>query len=191
MRIIAGQFRSRRLVAPAGDVARPTTDRVKESLFQHLVSAHVGGGFDGLRVLDLFAGSGALALECLSRGAAHAVMFDADRRSIRAIRTNVEALQVSAETTVIEGRVPGALKRLQDTSPFDVIFADPPYSMTELAPTVAALDAGGITAEGTLLVYEHARAREAVSFPGWLHRASRTHGETAISIFARAKSAEP
>lgn len=121
MRIIAGQWRGRPLVAPAGSATRPTADRLRESLFSMLASRL--GSFDELRVADLFAGSGALGFEALSRGAAHVTFVERDRGAIEAIRQNAAKLGAADRIRVITA---SALS-LPPSEPFDLIFADPPY----------------------------------------------------------------
>ena len=118
MRIVAGAYRGRRIEAPRGRATRPTSDRVREALFSIL------GPIDGLRVLDLFAGSGALGIEALSRGAAEAVFVDTDSRAVAVVRRNLAAIGVDA---AVHRRDAFAwLAGRSDT--FDLVFADPPYS---------------------------------------------------------------
>ena len=123
MRIIAGRFKSRTLVAPKGRATRPTTDRARESLF-NVLQNYIS--FEGLRVLDLFAGSGALGFEALSRGAGHATFVDKDRNAITAIKANADALSILANTSIISSDVLTVLRTTSNAS-FDVVFADPPY----------------------------------------------------------------
>ncbi|MDP9057663.1 MAG: 16S rRNA (guanine(966)-N(2))-methyltransferase RsmD [Pseudomonadota bacterium] len=122
MRIIAGQWRGRKLAAPPGDTTRPTSDRTRETLFSMLVSRL--GDFEGLRFADLFAGSGALGLEALSRGAASCLFAEMDAAALRALRANITHLTVSAQCDVRAGSVMalGPVKQ-----PFDVVLLDPPY----------------------------------------------------------------
>jgi len=121
LRIVAGSFKGRRLVAPPGTATRPTSDRVREALFSVL-----GPSVPGARVLDLFAGSGALGLEALSRGAATAVFVDRSQRAIAAIRTNLEALGVDADVHRMEAHA--ALRAaLGRREAYDLVFLDPPY----------------------------------------------------------------
>jgi 16S rRNA (guanine966-N2)-methyltransferase len=131
MRIIAGEFGSRRIVVPSGDVVRPTSDRARESVFAAL------GDVTGSEVLDLFAGSGALGLEAISRGAAHCVFCERDARALRALEANIAALDVGARSTVVRG---DALRRLEALGgPFDLMFLDPPYAdWPRLGPRLAA-----------------------------------------------------
>jgi len=134
MRIISGQWRGRPLVAPKGELTRPTADRTRETLFSMLVSRL--GSFEGLRVADLYAGSGALAFEALSRGAARAVLIENDRAALNAIEANAAKLGATAS---IELRAMSAA-RLPRQAPFDLVLADPPYgagSGTSVAKAVA------------------------------------------------------
>ena len=122
LRIIAGQWRGRKLTVPAGEVTRPTADRTRETLFSMLVSRL--GDFEGLAVADLFAGSGALGLEALSRGAASCVFVEQDPAAIRALRGNVAALQAQSQCDVRAGSV-HALGPAK--APLDLVMLDPPY----------------------------------------------------------------
>lgn len=122
MRIISGDWRGRKLIAPKGEITRPTADRTRETLFSMLVSRL--GSFEGLSVLDLFAGSGALGLEALSRGAASCHFVEQDSAALKALRTNVEALAGRGAATVQAGSVM-ALGPARST--FDLILLDPPY----------------------------------------------------------------
>ncbi|MEO0033185.1 MAG: rRNA ((966)-N(2))-methyltransferase RsmD [Pseudomonadota bacterium] len=122
LRIIAGEWRGRKLAAPQGDSTRPTADRTRETLFSMLVSRL--GSFDGLTVADLFAGSGALGLEALSRGAASALFVEQDPAAIRAIRANIAALQAQPRCDV---KATSVLTLGVAKAPLDVIFLDPPY----------------------------------------------------------------
>ena len=143
MRVVAGQFKGRGLNAPKGRSTRPTSDKVREALFSVLVSV------DGARVLDLFAGSGALGIEALSRGAASATFVDDDQRAVEAVRGNLAAIGVEAEVQQRD-----ALAFLRSAArPYDLVFIDPPYSsaprlgeqLTQLLPAVLATDAAIVT----------------------------------------------
>jgi 16S rRNA (guanine966-N2)-methyltransferase len=122
MRIIAGQWRGRKLVAPAGDATRPTADRTRETLFSMLVSRI--GSFEGLAVADLFAGSGALGLEALSRGAETCLFVEQDAAAIRALRANIAALRAQPQCDV---RAASVLSLAPAKAPLDLILLDPPY----------------------------------------------------------------
>lgn len=122
MRIIAGEWRGRKLAAPKGDGTRPTADRARETLFAMLTSRL--GDFDGLQIADLFAGSGALGLEALSRGAAHCLFVEQDRAAVDVIRANITALGAQARARVEVGSV---MQLRAASAPLDLILADPPY----------------------------------------------------------------
>jgi len=144
MRVVAGEYRGRRLEAPAGTATRPTSDRVREAVFNIL------GDVSGAVVLDLFAGSGALGIEALSRGAAAATFVDRDERALAAVRANLEAF--GAVARVVRTDAIAFLKR-QDGAGYDLIFVDPPYDsapelgrgLSELLPEVVAEDAVIVT----------------------------------------------
>lgn len=122
MRIIAGEWRGRKLAAPKGDGTRPTADRARETLFAMLTSRL--GDFEGLHIADLFAGSGALGLEALSRGAAHCLFVEQDRAAVDVIRTNITALGAEARSRVEVGSV---MQLRAAAAPLDLILSDPPY----------------------------------------------------------------
>jgi 16S rRNA (guanine966-N2)-methyltransferase len=122
MRIVAGEWRRRRLQAPPGEATRPTADRTRETLFNMLASRL--GDFEGLAVADLFAGSGALGLEALSRGAARCLFAEQDPAAIRALRANIAALRAHARCEVVAGSV---MQLGPAKAPFDLILLDPPY----------------------------------------------------------------
>lgn len=123
MRIIAGTWRGRRLIAPAGDATRPTADRTRETLFSMLISRL--GTFEGLQVADLFAGSGALGLEALSRGAAHCLFVEQDAAALKALRSNIAAMADRERATVSAQSV---LTLRPASEPLDLILLDPPYA---------------------------------------------------------------
>jgi 16S rRNA (guanine966-N2)-methyltransferase len=123
LRIISGKWRGRKLAVPAGDATRPTADRTRETLFSMLVSRL--GSFEDLKVADLFAGSGALGIEALSRGAAHCLFVEQDAAAIRAIRQNIANLSAQTDTDVRAGSVMGLGVA---KAPLDLIMLDPPYA---------------------------------------------------------------
>ena len=122
MRIIAGEWRGRKLSAPKGDATRPTGDRTRETLFSMLTSRL--GSFEDLRVADLFAGSGALGFEALSRGAAHCLFVEQDRGAVDSIRSNIDLLDARQRTTIENSSV---MHLRAAREPYDVILLDPPY----------------------------------------------------------------
>jgi 16S rRNA (guanine966-N2)-methyltransferase len=173
VRIIAGRWRGRPLFAPEGSATRPTADRVREALFS-MVASRIGS-FEGLQVADLFAGSGALGLEALSRGAAHCVFVENDRRAVDSIRANIAALGASGEV-LARSAEHSALP-----APVDLAFLDPPYA-SGLAPAVLAKLA---IAPGGWVSVETARA-EAVSAAGYEVEAERTYGKARITLLRAA-----
>lgn len=178
-RIIGGELGGRRLVTPEGDNTRPTADRVREALFGSLDAA---GVLEGAHVLDLYAGSGAVGLEALSRGADSAVFVEAHNATARVLRRNIATLDVAERCEVVTARLPGALKN-PPTRRFDLMFADPPYSMDEpeLAGVLSHLVEYDWLADDAEVVVERShRSGE----PGWpetltLGR-SRRYGETML-----------
>ncbi len=177
MRIIAGEARGRRLFAPEGDETRPTADRVREALF-NIIRAEV----EDAVVLDLFAGSGALALEAISRGARRAVLCDKSPGAVQAIRRNIALMRAEDKTTVVAGDWRKAVRAGGER--FTLVFLDPPYRMTEVyAQAARALFEAGRLAEGALLVMEHdARsAIEDLALP-FEPEDERTYRDTAIAL---------
>ena len=151
MRIIAGHFRGRPLQAPAGLATRPTADRVRESLFSMLASRI--GSFDGLRVADLYAGSGALGFEALSRGAEHATFVDTDRKAAAAIKANGDKLGISDRIRIVGASV----LSLPRSDAFDLILADPPYAAGSGSAVVKSVEQAGWLAGGGWLLVETER----------------------------------
>lgn len=151
MRIIAGEWRGRKLVAPAGAATRPTADRTREALFSMLASRL--GSFEGLSVADLYAGSGAFGLEALSRGASEAVFVEQDPRAVTAIRANIAALGASARCRLLARSV----EALPPDRQFDLLFADPPYSPGAGSKALALMLASGWAAKGSWIAIETER----------------------------------
>lgn len=175
MRIIAGAWRGRPLQAPAGKGTRPTADRTRETLFSMLVSRL--GSFEGLRVADLYAGSGALGLEALSRGAAQATFVETDRDALAAIRANLAALNATERADVL----PSSATKLVTMQPFDVIFADPPYAAGSGTAAVEAVRDASWLAPGGLLAVE-TEAGEAVEAGAWTIAAERRVGRARLTL---------
>jgi 16S rRNA (guanine(966)-N(2))-methyltransferase RsmD len=176
-RIIAGEARGRRLVAPRGAGTRPTSDKVRGAVFNVL-----GQFFDGGAVLDLYAGTGALALEALSRGAARAVCVEADRGAAEAIRRNAEACGFAARVEVRRTTVEAALGTLP-AGAFALAFVDPPYAE---GPERALVALGGLLAPGGRAIAEHDARRPPAESYGALRLADRrAYGDTGISIYVR------
>jgi len=180
MRVIAGQAKGRPLKAVPGDATRPTSDKVKEALF-----SMIGPFFDGDRVLDLFAGTGGLGIEALSRGAGGAVFVDASARSVDVVRRNLEAVGMSGRAEVYRNDAARAIKALgRKGVPFDLIFLDPPYALEAADRLLEELAERGLVAEGAIAVLEHASSR---SYPERFHRYERfrraAYGEAALSLY--------
>ena len=176
MSIIGGGWRRRLLESPSGQATRPTADRVRETLFS-MISSRIGS-FEGLRVADLFAGSGALGLEALSRGAAHATLVENDAAALAVIRRNAQTLGASVEI------IPGSALALPKRDPFDLVLADPPYapgSGTALVNSVA--DAAWL-AEGGWMSIETARDDDIDPGP-FAIEASRDVGRARLTLLRR------
>jgi 16S rRNA (guanine966-N2)-methyltransferase len=199
VRVVAGSARGRRLVAPKGDLVRPTTDRVKESVFNALGSLEV---LEGAAVLDLFAGSGALGIEALSRGADHVTFVDDHPRSIAALRANLAATGLSDRARVVRADVFTHLAgpRSPSAQPHPLlVFADPPYRFDRWSALLEALEAfnapdaleaGPPGTDGLLAVLES--DREPPVPPTWDLLRSRTYGSTVVSFLQirRARSSD-
>lgn len=197
MRITGGQFRSRALVAPRGQETRPTSDRVREALFSMLMSDGVFEGSRGvspfetsdgetrtLRVLDLYAGSGALAFEALSRGASSAVLVESARPAQAAIRENVAALGLENEVTLLTRPCEKALETV--TGSFELVLIDPPYALVSTKPFAGVLAAAGnLVSPGGTLVLEHEAKDEPEAPTGLVVDRRRRHGDTILSLFRR------
>src|SRR5580698_7424083 len=177
-RVIAGQAGGRRLAVPPGTTTRPTSDRGREGLFASLLSEL--GTFDGRRVLDLYAGSGAIGLEALSRGAERVLLVESDVRAAAVIRANVKAVDLPGGTVAVD-RVERLLARpsADNNDRFDLVIADPPYAVTEEAVTrVLTLLQAGWLADDAMVVIERATRSGPVDWPpGFLPGKSRRYGE--------------
>ena len=170
MRVVAGEFGGRRLVAPEGDSTRPTTDRVREAIFNALGSA---GLLDGALVADLFAGSGAIGIEALSRGAEHCVFVERDRTALRALDENLDHLDLLARSKVLALDAVSASGNLD----VDIVFADPPYDFDRWAELLGRIAADFVVAEAGAAVEPPA---------GWDVMRSRKYGRTHVTFLERA-----
>jgi 16S rRNA (guanine966-N2)-methyltransferase len=176
-RIISGRYGGRRLATPPGADTRPTADRVREALFGAL------GPLDGLRFLDLYAGSGAVGLEALSRGAEHAMLVEVDPRAAKVARENVALLGAVPQAVLAVSRVEQALAYGPPGPPYDVVYADPPYPTPEeeVAAMLAALvDKGWLGPEATVVVERSRRSPEPGWVPGITPERSRRYGDTVL-----------
>jgi 16S rRNA (guanine966-N2)-methyltransferase len=184
MRVIAGSLGGRRLVSPPGRATRPTSDRVREALFNVL------GDLSGCVALDLYAGTGALGIEALSRGATRAVFVENGRPALAALRQNLEALGIEPLARVIAQPVARALSTLAPLGPFDLVLLDPPYAaLAEASRVLDALvaDEGSLVTPSARVVLEHA-SRDAPPAPARLALVeTRTYGDTALSFYALAE----
>ena len=180
MRIIAGRHRGRRLLAPAGAATRPTADRVRQALFDMLWHAPWAGRarIEGAVVLDAFAGTGALGLEALSRGAAAASFLETDRAALAALRGNIAACREEARCRVLAA---DATRPPRAAAPCDLLFLDPPYREGLMAAALAGLGAAGWIAPGALVCAEYGAAPEAPP-PGFALLAERAHGAAHLLV---------
>jgi 16S rRNA (guanine966-N2)-methyltransferase len=183
-RIIAGVHGGRRLVAPPGAQTRPTSDRVREAFFSALDTMI---DLSGARFADLYAGSGAVGLEALSRGAAHTLLVESDAKAAAIIRDNIVTLKVGSAARLVTGRVAGVVGSPPDGGPYDVVFADPPYAVTdeEVTEVQQALVDGGWLTEDAVVVFERSTRTVVRGMPlSWVDGItadrSRRYGETTL-----------
>ncbi len=179
-RIIGGHAGGRKLQAPKGDLTRPTADRVREALFSALESAL--GSLEGLRFLDLYAGSGAVGLEAWSRGAAAVMLVERDRRTAATVRANATAVGCTV-ARVVAASVRTVLTEATVDAPYDVVFADPPYATDadRVTGDLRALLDRGWLADGAVVVVERPTRAGALLWPdGLLGEKVRSYGETAL-----------
>ncbi|WP_194909853.1 16S rRNA (guanine(966)-N(2))-methyltransferase RsmD [Catenulispora rubra] len=182
-RIIAGTARGRRLAVPPGDGTRPTGDRARESLFSALESEF--GGLSGLSVLDLFAGSGALGLEALSRGADRVLMVEADRRVTRLIAQNVATVDLPGARVVADRAERAVAGDVPKEAPFDLVLLDPPYAVpdAEVVTILTALGAGGWLAPDAVVVLERSARDEVFRWPaGYEATRTKSYGEARMNF---------
>ena len=180
MRVLAGALKGRRLVTPRGLGTRPTADQVRIALMDAL-TPYLGGA----RLLDLFAGAGGVGLEALSRGAAHATFVERDARAVAALRQNIAALEVEAQTRVLRRDAARALARLAETGErFEIVFLDPPYESALVAATLQRHGTSALVEPGGRVVVQHPTKRPPPAEIGGL-RAVRTRrfGETTLTFF--------
>jgi 16S rRNA (guanine966-N2)-methyltransferase len=179
MRIIAGLYRGRPLKAPKGNATRPTTDRVREALFGIL------GDLSGCRVMDCYAGTGALGLEAVSRGASYAMLIESAAEACRVIEQNIASLGVENRTTLLRCEVERAKRRLLDLPPFDVILADPPWPIAQTAgEKVARLAREHLAKEGVLVLGHPKKAALTLPETSAFKLVDQRHwGDSAMSWF--------
>jgi 16S rRNA (guanine966-N2)-methyltransferase len=204
VRLVGGSHRGRRLRCPPGTATRPTSDRVREAIFDLL-----GAPPDATRVLDLFAGTGALGLEALSRGASLALLVESDPRAAQVVRENIASLGLTGRARLLRADVRTALRRLTELAtagrlpasagssapaaaaaelvpflPFSWVFVDPPYFAGLVEPTLSALCSAPLLAADATIVVEHdRRVRPADRYPCCHRRATRRYGDIEVSIY--------
>lgn len=179
MRVVAGEFGGRPLKTLAGQTTRPTTDKVKGAMFNM-----IGPYFDGGRALDLFAGSGSLAIEAISRGMTEAVLVEKDRRAQQIIEENIKMTQQPAAFQLLKMEARLALEQL--TGQFDLVFLDPPYAKEEIVKTIELLEDKGLLAEDVLLVCETDKSvnlpEEVSNFGIWKQK---IYGISKVTVYVR------
>lgn len=194
MRIIAGEWRGRKLAEPRGrEVTRPTTDRVREACAS-MVDSALEEGIESARVLDAFAGSGAMGMEMLSRGALFASFFDVDRQAAALVRKNLETMGcAAARYRVTSGDVVAmsARGRLAG-SPFNLVILDPPYDFdpVDVSGFVERLAASGCLDKDALVLYEHASAKAGLSPAGFTQERDKRYGSTSVQLLRRVQEGE-
>ncbi|WP_308814181.1 16S rRNA (guanine(966)-N(2))-methyltransferase RsmD [Sphingomonas sp. GV3] len=177
MRVIAGTWRGRPLVAPRGDATRPTADRTREALFSMLASRL--GSFEGLAVADLFAGSGALGIEALSRGAASCLFVEQDRAALDALKANLSRLDARGDVRATSVMALGAAP-----APLDLVMMDPPYGTGAGAVALDKLARLGWVGPASWVSIETAREEE-IAVAGFAVDASRVHGKARLTLLRR------
>jgi 16S rRNA (guanine966-N2)-methyltransferase len=180
MRIIAGEFRGRKLLPPESDVTRPVTDRVKQSVFDILTPM-----IEGARVYDCFAGTGSMGLECLSRGAAHVSFFEADRSALARLKKNIATLDVADRSQIIAGDLFKWLATMQPPEKAGLVFLDPPYRfLTERADDLqslaTAIAANHLAVDGSL-IFRH-DARDSLDLPALPCYDRREYGGMVVEL---------
>ncbi len=177
MRVIAGRYKGRRLVGPTGEGTRPTSDRLRETLFNILA-----GRIEGARVLEGFAGTGALGLEALSRGADHVVFVEQSSRALAVLRRNVAACGAGSLCTIVKADFLSLPRRLRGPAAFDLVLLDPPYDFDAAGDVLDAARAR--LAPGGLIVFEHSRRRDPpASRHDLTRRRTVTAGDSALAFY--------
>ena len=171
VRVVAGDLRGRRIEAPVSDATRPTTDKVREAVFNALGSL---GVVEGARIVDLFAGTGAMGIEALSRGADHCVFVEKDRAALQVLRTNIKNLDLESRTSVISGDAVLVAGQQRDV---DVLIADPPYGYNEWGTLLHNVEAGLVVLESD---------RPVGDIDGWDTIREKKYGRTFVAFLQRA-----
>lgn len=190
MRIVAGTLGGRRIAAPPGTATRPTSDRVREAVFSRLDAVDA---VHGASVLDLFAGSGALGLEALSRGAVHATFVENGRQALGALQRNISDLGVARSVTVVTADAFPTSKRQQlPGAPFSLLFVDPPYRIdrSKIAGAIAVMAGNGQLKAGGHVVWEYATGDPVIWPSGFESLGERRYGSTAVDVAVFAAGGE-
>ena len=183
MRLVSGRFKGRPIVAPPGQATRPTSDRARQALFDVIAHAAWAPDLDGAKVIDLFAGSGALGFEALSRGAAYCLFVETDEAARGAIRENIDALDLFGHTRVHRRDAADlGVRHSSAGGPFDLAFLDPPYRKGLGERAIAELLAGGWLAPGALIVFERAAEEPSFDLPGFEVIDIRTWGAAQVAF---------
>ena len=182
MRIVGGKFRGKTLLSPSDDAIRPTSDRARESIF-NILSSRLGPHLDGVRVLDLFAGTGALGLEALSRGAAGVVFVDTGTEARGLIRDHIEAFGVGGVAKLLR-RDATALGPAGTMGPFNLVFLDPPYGKGLGEKALASLAAGKWLARDAVIVLEESVDAVLQLPPGFIIQLRREYGAAAVRLLS-------
>ncbi len=190
MRIVGGKFKGRALKAPEGRTTRPTSDRARESIFNVLAHAEWAPALEGARIIDAFAGSGALGFEAISRGAAFCLFVETDSTARGAIRDNVETFQLFGVTRIHRrsatdlGAKPAGLGE-----PFDLVFLDPPYARNLVPQAIEQLVSGAWITADALIVAETGAGEDPPEASGWETVDARAYGAARVSFLRRPNSA--
>ena len=184
MRIVAGELRGRPIRTPPGEATRPTSDRARQAVFNILEHAPWSPGLEGARVLDVFAGSGAMGLEAISRGAALALFVETAEPALAAVRANIAAMGLGARARPLRQDATRIGRRAEGEVPFDVAFLDPPYGKGLGEQALVALSAGGWLAPKALVVLEQGAAEPAPAVPGFELLDERRYGAAKV-LFLR------
>lgn len=182
MRVIAGIAKGRPLKAVPGSGTRPTTDKVKEAIF-----SRIGPFFEGQFVLDLFAGTGGLGIEALSRGAEHAIFVDKEAASVQVVRHNIAQCGFESKTEIYRNAADRALKALTKREiRFDLVFLDPPYKLKWIPSLIELMDEYRLLSEEAQIVCEHPSEDSLPNLIGALHKTNDTaYGDTTVTLYKR------
>jgi 16S rRNA (guanine966-N2)-methyltransferase len=184
MRIVAGEFKGRSIQTPAGQDVRPTSDRARQAIFNILEHAPWSEGLEARRVIDVFAGSGALGLEALSRGAGRCLFVDRSETSLAAVRANIAAFGLEERTRLLRQDATRLGRRHEGRPAFDIAFLDPPYGKDLAGPVLATLRAEGWLTAEAVVVLERGSGEAAIEIPGYDLLGQRRYGAAEV-LFLR------